>query len=511
MVAAVSIGLLGRAMSGQFQRAPISVPRNCMPNRRTCDEKILLVGSGAEALKSQLLHLDYRPEQIHHHESTDQAIKIFERISPTLVIVVLRAPELHGLQFVNWIRELRTSVVVVAASFDTSASVSASAIRSGAIDFIGLPASAERIQQSIQMSLARSSAGDDNRHLRHPLFDESNGFIGAECSMRDVAKLMISAAKSDASVFITGENGTGKEVCAQLIHQFSQRCEQPIIPINCAAIPSGLAESEVFGHVKGAFTGAIEDREGVASRADRSTLFLDEIGEMDLELQSKLLRFVQTGRFTKVGSSHEQAVDVRFICATNRDPLEQIEERSFRQDLYYRLNVIHIHLPPLRERSSDIMTFARHFLQQFVAEEEKQFTGFSDETEKLLMAYSWPGNVRELQNVIRSMVVLHDGDLVMPSMLPMAVINEKGDRRRRREHIKRDNQMLIERLKDNIKTISSAPTESAVNDPSGTILPLDDVINQAIREAIEYSGGNVVDAARQLGVSASTLYRKIKD
>ncbi|PCJ38707.1 MAG: hypothetical protein COA99_11370 [Moraxellaceae bacterium] len=236
--------------------------------------------------------------------------------------------------------------------------------------------------------------------------------------MQQVYRVIGAAAESKATVFITGESGTGKEVCALAIHEKSQRRDNEFVAINCAAIPRDLMESEIFGHVKGAFTGAHAAREGAASLASGGTLFLDELGEMDIDLQSKLLRFVQTGTFKKVGGSKLESVDVRFVCATNRDPLAQVARGEFREDLYYRLHVIPIELPPLRDRGSDALDIARNFLKCFAEEEEKSFVDFSLKTEAILSNYNWPGNIRQLQNVIRNVVVLNEGEQVLPEMLP---------------------------------------------------------------------------------------------
>src|SRR5690606_38452833 len=243
------------------------------------------------------------------------------------------------------------------------------------------------------------------------------GFVGSSLSMQAVYRTIDAAATSKATIFITGESGTGKEVCAEAIHQKSPRRDGPFVAINCAAIPKELMESEIFGHVKGAFTGAIGDREGAAARADGGTLFLDEVCEMPLDLQVKLLRFVQLGSFMKVGGTETRQVDVRFICATNRDPLQEVAAGNFREDLYYRLHVIPLHMPPLRERERDVLDLAHHFLASFAAEEHKAFRRFAPEAEALLLSYDWPGNVRQLQNVLRNIVVLNEGETVEKAML----------------------------------------------------------------------------------------------
>ena len=239
--------------------------------------------------------------------------------------------------------------------------------------------------------------------------------------MAEVYEQIRRIAPSRAPVFVTGESGTGKEVTAQALHDRSGREASRFVALNCGAIPKDLIESEIFGHVKGAFTGATEDRTGAAELADGGTLFLDEICEMDLALQTKLLRFIQTGEVRRVGDTRIRQVDVRFVCATNRDPLADVAAGRFREDLYYRLCVLPIHLPPLRERGEDVLALARAFLARFAEEEGRHFHGFDIAAEKIIQAFPWPGNVRQLQNVMRRLVVMHDGDWVTAPMLPLAL------------------------------------------------------------------------------------------
>ena len=245
-----------------------------------------------------------------------------------------------------------------------------------------------------------------------------HGFIGSAPIMQPIYRIIDSAASSKATVFITGESGTGKEVCAEAIHKASARRNKPFVAINCGAIPKDLIESEIFGHVQGAFTGATKDRDGAASRAHEGTLFLDELCEMEMNMQTKLLRFLQTSSFTKLGGAKLEKVDVRILCATNRDPMREVEEGRFREDLYYRLHVIPIHLPPLRDRDDDAIEIATVLLTQYAKEEGKQFKGFAADVEAMIRAYHWPGNIRQLQNVIRNVVVLNDGEYVTADMAP---------------------------------------------------------------------------------------------
>jgi DNA-binding NtrC family response regulator len=318
-------------------------------------------------------------------------------------------------------------------------------------------------------------------------------FQGVSAAAQAVCGTIATTASSKAAVFITGESGTGKEVCAEAIHRASDRADRPFVAINCAAIPKDLAESELFGHVKGAFTGAVSNRAGAAARAHRGTLFFDEICEMGLELQAKLLRFLQTGMVQRVGAGEAEPVDVRIICATNRDPRAEMAAGRFREDLYYRLHVIPIHLPPLRERQGDALEIARGLLLDYAREEGKGFVRLAPCAEAAIAGYGWPGNVRELQNALRNAVVLHAGEELAAAMLPEAVRAATAQ-------------------PDAPQPAPSVPVVSTATsvEPAawGTIAPLWMVERDMIEAAIRHCDNNIARAAAALGVSASTLYRK---
>lgn len=485
--------------------------------------EVLLLDRNNAGLSFLLYEIDVREELVSNFDSVEAATAFFNEHEPELVIVAVSSSNDDNIRFINWLDKRDKPVAVIAAAYNANAELAAAAVRSGATDFLDLNvddaqvALGQRIERALSLVSQRSKANA----LRRPLNDQSNeSFIGSSQKMVEVAQLIVNAAKSSASVFITGENGTGKEVCAEMIHRYSNRKAAELVTLNCAAIPDSLAESELFGHIKGAFTGAVANRDGVASRANNGTLFLDEIGEMAIDTQSKLLRFVQTGYFNRVGSNTTESVDVRFVCATNRDPLEQITSGKFRQDLFYRLNVIQIHLPPLRERGEDILLLARRFLHRFNEEEGKNFTQFSNETEQLLRAYSWPGNIRELQNIVRNVVVLHDDEIVIPSMLPIAIIKEQGERRSPRASSSplTEQYRMIDQLKELQERVNAGNSVelSGRNEPNDgtqrqTIRPLGDVIDDSIKEAIDLCQGNVAEASQRLGISASTVYRKLKN
>jgi len=410
---------------------------------------------------------------------------------PDLVLLDLKLPDMEGQDILRWIKQEEFPTVVVVITGHSSVDVAVDVMRIGAADFLEKPVTASRLQTTVRNLLEQS-------RLQHLLDDYQStferkryhGFIGYSLPMQAVYRIIDAAAPSKATVFITGESGTGKEVCAEAIHAQGTRTRQPFIALNCAAIPHDLMESEIFGHIKGAFTGASAERKGAASLADGGTLFLDEIGEMDLDLQTKLLRFVQTGSFQKVGDSKQEKVDVRFICATNRDPLEDVAAGRFREDLYYRLHVVPLHLPPLRERGDDIMEISRHFLVTYAQEEGKKFTAFAPEVEVIFRCYNWPGNVRQLQNVIRNIVVLHDEKLVSLVHLPPPLntsLNEPEI-----SHLAQPKYL----------------TETTDNDEYEPIKPLARIERETIERAIKICDGNIPKAAALLEVSPSTIYRK---
>ncbi len=302
------------------------------------------------------------------------------------------------------------------------------------------------------------------------------GFIGTSRAMQSIYAVLESAAPSAASIFITGASGTGKDIAAQALHKCSPREHKSFIPLNCAAIPRELMESELFGHMKGAFTGAVETREGAVARAHDGTLFLDEICDMPMEMQGKLLRFLQDGRFTKVGGNKIEKSNVRIVCATNKDPAQEIAQGRFREDLFYRLHVIPIEMPLLKDRGHDIIELAEIFLHRYTALEHKRFTGFDPAALSILQKHDWPGNVRELENLIHQVTVLHNGPLVSAAMLPLYLAREKP-------------------------LITDAPTKTGIR-------PLWEIEKQVIENAISRCNGNVARAAALLEISPSTIYRK---
>ncbi len=381
--------------------------------------RILLVEdtpTQAEVAKALLRDLGV---EIRHAETAGRALADAQAFPPDAILLDLELPDFSGFELMRKLRAEGVEAAIIVVTANASVNTAVEAMRQGAVDFIVKPYAKARLTVTLTNALEKRALTQELKTVRAQLSrDRFFGFIGASAPMQAVYRTIESVAASRASVFITGESGTGKELAAEAIHKASPRAAKPFVALNCGAIPRDLLESEVFGHVKGAFTGATDNRVGAAKQADGGTLFLDEIGEMPLEMQVKLLRFVQTGSFQPVGASRTEKVDVRFVCATNRDPLAEVEAGRFREDLYYRLYVVPLALPPLRERGADAVLIARVLLAQANREEGRRFRGFAPEAEQAMLAYPWPGNVRQLQNVVRNVVVLHDGEVVTPAMLP---------------------------------------------------------------------------------------------
>ncbi len=346
-----------------------------------------------------------------------QAMAIIAEFQPEIILLDLWLPDVKGMDILRYIQKQELNIATIVMTSNGSVDYAVESMRLGAYDFLEKPISADRLRTTLSNTIEKIRL----TALAEPFVPMSGvswGLIGESPAIKGVYDRMSRVRYSNASVFITGESGTGKEVIANVLHEMNTRRKGPFVAINCAAIPRELMESEIFGHVKGAFTGATQDHRGAVSQADGGTLFLDELCEMSIDLQSKLLRFLQSSVFHKVGSAREEKVDVRIICATNKNPMEEIRAGRFREDLFYRLYVIHIHLPPLRQRGFDVVLLARYFLKKYAQEENKGFIGFSKDAETYLMRRTWPGNVRQLQNMVHQAVVLNSGDVMTRDMLP---------------------------------------------------------------------------------------------
>ena len=420
------------------------------------------------------------------------------------ILLDLQLPDVDGLELLQANGFIASRWPVVVATADGSINRAIEAMRLGAFDFLVKPLAPQRLITIMRSAVQplEALAPVTRTPVRAGTANGFMGFVGMSPPMLGVYRQIENVARSRATVFITGESGTGKEVCAEAIHKASPRGGKPFIAINCGAIPEDLLESELFGHLKGSFTGAVSDRIGAVQAAQGGTLFLDEICEMELRLQVKLLRFLQTGTVQRVGSNRTEDVDVRIICATNRNPENEVAAGRFREDLYYRLAVVPIELPPLRARGHDIELIANTFLQRYGKEEGKTFDRITPDFARALGSHKWPGNVRELQNLIRRAAVMYEGPELPDEALPR-----------------------MARLPRETAAISSDPL-SAIDHPERQPLPsqgleagltlaqmmrgmtLDEIERIAVEAAIVEAGGSLPAAARALGVSPSTLYRK---
>jgi DNA-binding NtrC family response regulator len=400
------------------------------------------------------------------------ALKIVERKKPGIAIVDLIMPGIDGIEFLKRARVICPAIQVVVMTAYASIPTAIAAMKEGAFDYIEKPFSPERIEMLVVKLEERRQLVEDNIQLSQKLKDQYRfeDIITKSSRMQKIIELIKVVAVSQATVLITGESGTGKELVARAIHSQSPRRDRPLIAVSCAALPESLLESELFGHEKGAFTGAHAQRKGKIEMAHRGTLFLDEIGEMSANIQVHLLRVLEEKEFTRVGGNELIKVDVRLVSATNRDLQAAIKSGQFREDLYYRLNVVTIDLPPLRERKEDIPLLAEHFLKRFAAENQKTVSVFSGEMLDFLVKYPWPGNVRELENTIERAVILAKGPEI-----------QLGD--------------LLQR---NSPLVGKVITGQS----------LQDVEREHILSVLNETGGNLAKAARILGISRATLYNK---
>ena len=440
-------------------------------------------------------------------ETGRDCLAALDRGTPAAMLLDLGLPDMNGLDLLREVktRGLPTSVVVITSNASLKSAIDA--MRLGAFDYVVKPFNGERIATTARNAVQTYALHEEvETYRKQAVMPGFLGLIGSSPQMQAVYRVIESAAASRATVFITGESGTGKELCANAIHAESGRSSGQFVAINCAAIPRELMESEIFGHVKGAFTSATSDRVGAAGRADGGTLFLDEICEMDLDLQAKILRLIQSGTFQRVGASRTESADIRFVCATNRAPWTEVRAGRFREDLLYRLHVIPLELPPLRDRGEDVVQLADSFLRRIAAQEQRSFSGFSEDALALLRAYPWPGNVRELENALHSAVVLNSGSRITASMFPRRIREVTGaailaarpaERATERPGLRPDPDPDLSRV-----VPFSAPASA------DDIMPLWQVEKAAIQRALELCGGNVPQAASRLGIGVSTIYRK---
>lgn len=420
-----------------------------------------------------------RQYQVKWETSSQRALERLLTEDFDLVLTDLNMMDINGLDLCKRIFGLRPDIPVIVVTGQGSMDSAVGAMRAGAYDFITKPIDAKLIGLTVERALQRRRLGEEVKRLRSTVEEPGVGnMVGSSSAIRSVFDLLSRMSSSDATVLITGESGTGKELIARAIHEQSNRSAGPFLALNCAAMPASLIESELFGHVRGAFTDAKAKRPGLFVEAKGGTIFLDEIGELPLEVQPKLLRALQERRVRPVGSSHEVPFDARIVTATNRDLDAQVANKLFREDLYYRINVLVVDIPPLRDRGSDVLLLAQHFIEQVAIRVRKEVKGIAPAAAEKLRIYDWPGNVRELQNCMERAVALTRSDTLQVEDLPEKVTNYKSER------------IVL-----------------SVDDPS-ELLTAAELQRRYIRRVLALVGGNKARAARILGIDRRTMYRK---
>jgi DNA-binding NtrC family response regulator len=446
------------------------------------DVRILVVDDEptmADSLKQNLIEEGYSVDTA---ATGAEAIELFDQGGHHLAICDLQLPDIDGLEVMRHIKDARPMTEVIVVTGHGSVPKAVEATKAGAFDFVDKPFDFEELQLRVENALKQRELLTENANMRRQLSTRAEYFniIGSSKPMQTIYETIESVAKSDANVLIVGESGTGKELIANAIHYNSLRARKPFIKVNCAALPKELIESELFGHTKGAFTGAHADKEGLVQHAAGGSLMLDEIAEMPVELQPKLLRVLQERSYRKIGSEKTYAVDFRLISSTNRPPADAIRDGLLRDDLFYRISTITIHVPPLRDRSEDIQLLTEHFLHMYGQKYDRAIAGVSQAAYQRLFGHTWPGNVRELQNVIERAVLLAKGNRIEPVDLPF------------------DNGSLPE----------GSPAGTGWDVPPN--MTLEDIERLVIEKTLQRTGGNKQAAANLLGIYRPRLYSKIR-
>ena len=440
-------------------------------------ERILIVED--EDLMRELLTKILAGENYRLYQACngEEALKLLQDQPIDLVLTDLRMKGMNGLQLLSEVRALDPEIVVIVMTAYASVETAVEAMRKGAYDYITKPFINEEIRVMLRRALNQRHLSRENRHLKRELRERYRfeNIVGNSEAMERVYRLIEKVSAISSNVLISGETGTGKELVARAIHYNSERAERPFVAVNCGALTENLLESELFGHVKGAFTGAIANKEGFFRKADKGTLFLDELSEVSHGLQVKLLRAIQEREVIPVGGREPLKFDVRLIAATNKNLEDEVKKGAFREDLFYRINVITIPLPPLRDRKEDIPLLVNHFLQKYAPYLRKPSAKISREAMQVLVNYDWPGNVRELENMIERSVALCEGDIIDTTDLPEKLTQVK----------------------------------IAIRDLDDYEVTLDALEEQHIKKVLQKVSGDKVRASQILGINLSTLYRKL--
>lgn len=442
---------------------------------------ILVADDARSTLKALEVILGRAEHNVHTAISGEEALRYIETEEIDLLLCDVKMPKMDGLTVLRRVKSVDASIAVVMISGHHEVGTAVTAMQEGACDYLLKPLQKEDILRAVQRALSVRTLRVENLLLKRQVRDHFTRaqVIGSSPAWRQVRQMVEQVAPSQATVLLTGESGTGKERIAELLHRLSLRSDKPFIVLNAAALPATLLEAELFGYEKGAFTGALQRKPGHFEMADGGTLFLDEIGDMPIEVQAKLLRVLQDGSFKRLGGTRTQYANVRVVAATNKNLSQEVAAERFRQDLYYRLNVITLRLPPLRERQQDIPLLAAHFVRKYAEENQKQVTAIQQEALQLLQSYSWPGNIRELENTMERAVVL-----AQESAISLA-------------------ELSLEEAAP-----SSPDPKSCFMLPSSSTLA--EIERTAIVQALQHHHGNRQAVARQLAIGPATLYRKFK-
>lgn len=445
---------------------------------------ILLAEDEKNARQGLVSYLEAKGYDVYPAQNGQEALKIFKEQKPDLVLTDIRMPELNGILLLEKIHAEKPSTPVILMTAYGSVEDAVKAMKKGAFYYLTKPVNLEELDFLVSKALTSRALQEENIELKKALFTQKfdrGEILGTSLLMKKILQLVDRVAPSSSTVLILGESGTGKELIAHRIHELSPRKDKPFIAVHCAALPESLLASELFGHERGAFTGATERKIGRFERAHQGTLFLDEIGEISSDMQVKLLRVLQEGEFERLGGAKTIKVDVRLIAATNKNLRAEVEAGRFREDLYYRINVIEIKLPPLRERKEDIPLLAQHFIDYFSNRSGNRSLSITPDALKQLSDYDWPGNIRELRNIVERMVVLSSGESLDMAALPEDI-----------------------RPKSN-----SAVTGSNLSISSSA--SLSDMEKEHIKLKLAECKGNKSKAADALGISRRTLYRKLEE
>ncbi len=461
-------------------------------------QTILVVDRETDFLEWAKHQLEVAGTRVLVESSADSAYKVFCMEAPDVVIAEMNLHPFSGIELLGRMRKhTPNALVIIVSAFGTNQNV-IEAMKMGAFDFVRkeqLPFNIKIVgDAALKASAELKSASTFQPVLTVEQYQDE--IVGKSDAMQQVFKMIGRVAASDAPVMVTGESGSGKELVARAIHNYSTRSNKSFLAINCAAIPEALLESELFGHEKGAFTGAHSQRIGRFEQSDNGTLFLDEIGEMPLQVQSKILRVLQEGEFSRVGGNQTIRTNVRIVCATNKKLEEEVSKKTFREDLFYRLNVVRVHLPPLRSRPDDIRLLAEYFLQKTAHQKHRPLLKLTEEAARVLESYPWPGNVRELENTIQRASVLATADVLLPKDIPLGMVTTGTI------------EVAPEGAAGSVEQAIESLFASATADPSIELLPW--LEREFTLRAMVKTGNNQVRAAKLLGITRATLRKRLE-